>query len=322
MAARLSEFGIDVSQVDYGDLSDATLDGELAMLAPFAPAAADPIPVPAGNTLYQPGRNGEPGQPIFSAPFKPEEAPQPRAIEAFVGGAKRQLMLGPDGSVTDAITRQPVDPATVTFDTPRDNSLDYNAERGFRAEFESDPRVAGYVGAQRAYQAMQSLSADETGASDVALVFSFFKTIDPSSTVREGEYAAAASAMGLPAQIVTTLQRMQSGQKLSPELRADLVNVAGQYLSRHEQDYGGALEYYQGIAPDYGFDPARVTYDARQGDIPRNPPPSGGGGGSQTSEVDPEDAALLTQNPTPEMIGFFNDLYGPGAAEQLLGGAR
>jgi hypothetical protein len=118
MAARLSEFGIDVSQVDYGDLSDATLDGELAMLAPFAPAPADPIPVPAGNTLYQPGRNGEPGQPIFSAPFKPEEALAAPTYDVWVSGTKRKITRGRDGTLYDTITGQPVDQSQVSWTEP------------------------------------------------------------------------------------------------------------------------------------------------------------------------------------------------------------
>jgi len=130
------------------------------------------------------------------------------------------------------------------------------------------------------YEVMNSLSADATGASDVALVFAFFKTIDPTSTVREGEYAAAASAQGLPSQIVTGLQRLETGEKLSPELRRQLVDVAKRYADRASKKLSEVNSQYGRWAGDYGMDPSRILI------FPGQTAASGGLPASLLSEAD------------------------------------
>jgi hypothetical protein len=302
LARRLSEFGIDARQIDYSDLSDRVLDAEIAVLAPhFGPQPQDPYTIGPGQQRR--GRNNEL---LASAPFKPDEPAAPAPFTLSPGQTRYDPTGQPIANAVDPAAGRP----------------DYNVEKSFRGEFESDPRVAGYVEASRAYDSMAGYADDNTGASDIALVYALFKTLDPGGRVTESEYESAGRAMGLPAQLITALRGLQEGVFLDAQTRTDIVSVAQRALTRHEQDFGRALEYYQGLAPSYGIDPSRGTYDSRQARAPL-----GGGdvpqvGAEDAPNIDPDDEALLFDQPTPANIQFFNQLYGEGAAENLLGGAR
>lgn len=122
-----------------------------------------------------------------------------------------------------------------------------------------EKRAQTFEESQRQYYTMQDLAKDGTGASDVALGFAFFKTIDPSSTVREGEFAQAASSMGLGATAVQMFARLDKGEKFSPELRQELLQAAGRAYDQQAMDIQGLYERESQFASSFGVDPALVA---------------------------------------------------------------
>lgn len=128
-----------------------------------------------------------------------------------------------------------------------------------RSDFEKQAR--GFEEAQRQYFMMGDLARDATGASDIALGFAFFKTIDPTSTVREGEFAAAASAMGLNAALVQQFARLDKGEKFSPQLRQDLLQAAGHAYNQQAQDIQALYEREGQFAASMGVDPRLIVRD-------------------------------------------------------------
>lgn len=116
-----------------------------------------------------------------------------------------------------------------------------------RQEFEDD-YARPYEQAQDQFMAMRDLAGDETGASDTALIFSFFKTIDPNSTVREGEFALAAQAMGLSDRLIAQMQRVDDGQILVGNARQELVRSASRALEQRANTVGRAVDRYAGLA--------------------------------------------------------------------------
>lgn len=126
---------------------------------------------------------------------------------------------------------------------------------------ELDKQSEDFEEQQRAFNSMQQLARDGTGASDVALVFSFFKSIDPQSTVREGEFATAANAMGLGEQLAQVFRRVDNGEVLSPELRKGLVEAARPAFVQSVTDQHQRQEFYRGLADRAGVDPTNVIRD-------------------------------------------------------------
>ncbi len=107
-----------------------------------------------------------------------------------------------------------------------------------------------------AYNRVQSAAKNPSAAGDLSLIFGYMKMLDPGSTVREGEFATAQNAAGVPSQLLNVYERVRSGQRLSPEQRADFLGQAqGLYGSQNSQqskidkDYE-RLAIKQGVSPD------------------------------------------------------------------------
>lgn len=78
---------------------------------------------------------------------------------------------------------------------------------------------------------VQDVGTDKyTAADDIALVFSFMKTLDPASTVREGEFAMASTAGGVPERIWNLYNKVKAGQFLTDEQRKDFSITAKKNL--------------------------------------------------------------------------------------------
>lgn len=110
-----------------------------------------------------------------------------------------------------------------------------------------------------AYQRVLSSAKDPSPAGDIALIFNFMKVLDPGSTVREGEFATAASAGSVPEQIWGQYNKVMSGERLVPEIRADFVKRAGELYQGAAGLQEETNSRYSGLATDYGYDPERIV---------------------------------------------------------------
>lgn len=155
----------------------------------------------------------------------------------------------------------------------KQNQLDpsqvLNAEGELRKEFTGNEAVKGFNEAQRQYNQMQQIvkaansGQPGAGVNDTALVYAFFKTIDPTSTVREGEFATVGANMGLPAQVTAALQKIDGKGFLTPETRKELAKVAEGYLFRRYEDVDRLGENFKQIATGRGLRGENVVVDPR-----------------------------------------------------------
>ena len=84
-----------------------------------------------------------------------------------------------------------------------------------------------------AYGRVQEAAKNPSAAGDLALIFNYMKMLDPGSTVREGEFANAQNAGGIPDRVQSYYNSLLNGERLSPDQRADFLNKAsGQYKSQ------------------------------------------------------------------------------------------
>lgn len=111
------------------------------------------------------------------------------------------------------------------------------------------------------YQKIMASSRDNTGASDIAMVYSFMKMLDPTSVVREGEFATAENAGGVPTQIMTMYNRALTGERLAPEIRQQFLQQAARQYEQQLQTYQAVRQQFQELARQYGIDPERVAPD-------------------------------------------------------------
>ena len=78
------------------------------------------------------------------------------------------------------------------------------------------------------------------------------KMLDPTSVVREGEYATAANSGGVPEYIRGLYNRAVEGEKLTPQQRQKMLSAAGGQLGVYRKRYDEAATNYGGLAERAG----------------------------------------------------------------------
>lgn len=131
-------------------------------------------------------------------------------------------------------------------------------EGDLRKEVMGNPITRSYLEAQVAYEKVQRAAKDPSAAGDLALIFGVMKTLDPGSTVREGEFANAQNAGGVDDRVVSLYNRVIAGQRLSPDQRADFVRTAGTQFAAQQAGFQRIVDAYRGVAQRAGVNVADV----------------------------------------------------------------
>jgi hypothetical protein len=120
--------------------------------------------------------------------------------------------------------------------------------------------VAAYEGANK--------NPDNPGPADIALIFSFMKMLDPSSTVMQGEYANAQNAGSVDQRLIAQYNSLIDGGKLAPEVRDAFIEQATAQYESQLSTYGNTRSTYQDLARQRGLNPDEVAPDYTYGIIP------------------------------------------------------
>jgi hypothetical protein len=126
-------------------------------------------------------------------------------------------------------------------------------------QFRAD--TAEYQAVADSYAAVLTAARDPSPAGDLTLITSYMKMIDPTTGVKEGELANAQNAASIPERIRAQYNRVVSGQRLTPESRADFVNQARQRAAQKQAQLQPTLNRYRRRAREGGFDPSTVVFD-------------------------------------------------------------
>ena len=133
---------------------------------------------------------------------------------------EQEAKFAPDKFLTDLnLTKQQIEQAKAAADNSRAAAAKSGAEAK-RAEAEANQIMSGIVPAEKRpelegkmrkeyndqtkpYQEVKSaygrvLSSEDTAVGDLSLIFGYMKMLDPGSVVREGEFATAQNAAGVP----------------------------------------------------------------------------------------------------------------------------
>ncbi len=119
-------------------------------------------------------------------------------------------------------------------------------------------RTKDYTEMTRQMQNITASAADTTGASDIALVTSFMKMLDPGSVVRETEFATARDTAGLYDQLGNRLQKLQQGSFLSPEQRKAYVELSKKYMDASNKHESNVRDHLGRSADTYGLNKENI----------------------------------------------------------------
>jgi len=164
----------------------------------------------------------------------------------------------PDNTM-EPIPGGPADPTIIQANKAGGNR---KGEADLRKEFNARAEVKEYKAVQGAYNQIKAVgSAKPTAPGDMSLVFSYMKMLDPGSVVREGEFASAQNAAGIPDRVINAYNKARDGQLLNPKQRNLFIQTADTIAKAQKTRYDQVANEYRGYAQDYDLSPDRIVTD-------------------------------------------------------------
>ncbi len=138
-----------------------------------------------------------------------------------------------------------------------DKSIAQTSE--LRKEFNANPQVKDFHDVDVSLKKMTAAAKIPSAAGDMSLIYGYMKALDSGTGVKEGEYATAQNAAGIPEQIVSLYNRAKNGERLSPAQRADFLDQARKLHAAHKESYDATVERYTGLAVKQGLEPTYIV---------------------------------------------------------------
>lgn len=153
-----------------------------------------------------------------------------------------------------------------------------------RKEYNSQPQTKSFTEVQSAFSKIKNAAKDPSPAGDMAMLYSYMKILDPGSTVREGEFSTAGNTGNLPTQIQNYYNKLKTGERLTPEQRADFLKSAKNTYLANEDQLMDARTRYSELARGQGFAEKDVIgkFDRYKDEQEVNQPPAPKEGAQKT----------------------------------------
>lgn len=156
------------------------------------------------------------------------------------------------------------------------------AEAKFRKEYSDQTK--GYQDVKAAYGRVKA--SEDSAVGDLSLIFGYMKMLDPGSVVREGEFATAQNAAGVPERIQNIYNKVISGERLNAGQRKAFKGQAEKlYQSAAEQEKVVRSGLTR-MATGYGLNTANIFYEAAE-TPPGQPQPGSSTAGAGRGNVNP-----------------------------------
>jgi hypothetical protein len=131
-----------------------------------------------------------------------------------------------------------------------------DAESKFRREYSDQTK--GYQDVKSAYGRV--LASQETAAGDLALIFNYMKMLDPGSVVREGEFATAQNATGVPQRILNLYNNLNKGERLNADQRKSFIKQADSLFKQAGTQEAEVRQGIERIAKGYGLNTENIFF--------------------------------------------------------------
>lgn len=139
----------------------------------------------------------------------------------------------------------------------------FNAEKDLRNEYLK--RTDKYREMKRQFDGMRSSAKQASGPGDISLVTGFQKMLDPTSVVRETEFAIAQQSSGKMEQLLNTLTKFKTGQILTPKQREEFLDLAQKYYDAAAEQEGEDRNVMGRVIKNYGLNAENVMPPAVTG---------------------------------------------------------
>ncbi len=160
-----------------------------------------------------------------------------------------------------------VDPKTLqvikTIPKGQEGGSNFSQENTLRSQYLTQTQP--YTGIAQAFNKVSAAAKNPSAAGDLSLIFGYMKILDPASVVREGEFATAQNAAGIPTQVSNMYNKVLSGERLSETQRSDFVNQARNLVKSQKGQLDNFNNVYTDIATNYKLDPQKIIIDPFKG---------------------------------------------------------
>lgn len=133
--------------------------------------------------------------------------------------------------------------------------------RGMRQEFTQLSKP--FIEVRDTHGRIQAARKDPSAAGDLALIFNFMKMLDPASVVREGEFATAQDAAGVPDRVIAKYNALLKGERLTEATRTDFVKRADALYQSQLESQKKLEKEFRRIAKRRNIDPEDIIVDLK-----------------------------------------------------------
>jgi hypothetical protein len=167
------------------------------------------------------------------------------------------------------------------------------AEAKFRKEYSDQTK--GYQEVKSAYGRVKA--SEDSAVGDLSLIFGYMKMLDPGSVVREGEFATAQNAAGVPERIMNIYNKVASGERLNAGQRKAFKGQAEKLFQTAAEQEKTVRQGIERISKGYGLKTENIFYESTE-TPPGQIPPGSSNAGAGRGNVNPPAAG--TRNVTVE----------------------
>jgi len=186
-------------------------------------------------------------------------------------------------------------------------------EDGYRAEYTKS--AAPYKAMQEAMSSIFASAALANPAGDVALVTQFRKLLDPTSVVRESEFAQTAEAGGLITKLQAELSKVSGTGLIAQETRDQIVTLGRELMRKADAYERRRREDIDYRADKYGLDKKAIYGVGVAGEMPTDLPDYPNMTMEQRAKINP-----LTFKTVEEARLFIDS--GARLLQKLIGGGQ
>lgn len=149
--------------------------------------------------------------------------------------------------------------AKAATQSNKDSATAFDETKKLRDEFSAHPNTKQFDVVDKYYKSGVKFAEKGTSAGDMGLIFALMKVYDPTSTVREGEYATASNSGSIPERFMNIYNKMKDGEKLQPAQRQDFLDTMKQAAQTQHSQLLNTASQYNRIASKRGLDPTEVV---------------------------------------------------------------
>lgn len=169
-----------------------------------------------------------------------------------------------DTLAQNAASMTPSEIQSAVMDIRKKNSdFKVTTETELRKEFSVLPEIKEFSTVETAFRQINSALSNPSAANDLAAATKFMKLLDPGSVVRESELGMAMAATGAIDRMQNYFQRLQNGQVLNPDQRADFKKSAAFAFNAAKETRDQTASRYVNLANTYNVDPNNVVLKSK-----------------------------------------------------------